>query len=330
MPQPVISLIIPIYNVEKFLWRTLESVQSQTWKDFEAICVNDGSSDGSADIVKKFVMSDKRFKLIDKQNGGVASARNTALGVAKGKYIMFLDGDDYLHPQAMAVAVATMVRTNADVCQFGYQEVQADEKVKMEPVLKDYLVATVSEPALEYIKNRSVPQIVIWNKIYKANLAKGQTFYPIHPGEDDVYSLQILLQTTKMVTIESVLAYYVQNPKSVMHTISEEKMSENRLIVEKYITDTLKKFVTENPHSKVCEVFRTYQTNTERMVIKSLLIKPLRQGASNMDLAQNFAKYQQRIAKGDAYLPALKYKHRLMLKLLDGQHYTLARILMWL
>ena len=108
MPQPVISLIIPAYNVGKFLQQTLSSVQNQTWKDFEAICVNDGSSDDSLDIIKKFTKSDKRFKLLNKKNEGVSAARNDGVKIAQGKYIMFLDGDDYLHPYAFATAIAAL------------------------------------------------------------------------------------------------------------------------------------------------------------------------------------------------------------------------------
>ena len=97
--NPLISIIIPIYNVENFLTKTLKSVQNQTFTNFEAICINDGSTDNSADIVKSFADADKRFKWINQENQGVAAARNYGIQTAEGKYIMFLDGDDYMHPQ---------------------------------------------------------------------------------------------------------------------------------------------------------------------------------------------------------------------------------------
>ena len=91
--SPAISLIVPIYNVADFLSRTLESVKRQTFTDFEALCINDGSKDTSADIVKSFADTDERFKLINQDNAGLSGARNTGLKNARGEYIMFLDGE---------------------------------------------------------------------------------------------------------------------------------------------------------------------------------------------------------------------------------------------
>ena len=98
---PAISLIIPIYNVANYLTRTLESVKNQTFKDFEVICVNDGSSDNSAVIAKSFADTDERFRLINQENTGLSGARNTGLKNSRGEYIMFLDGDDYYHKQCI-------------------------------------------------------------------------------------------------------------------------------------------------------------------------------------------------------------------------------------
>lgn len=96
MKVNMISVIIPIYNAEAYLHDCLESVQKQTYKDFEVICVNDGSPDNSADICQRFVDKDKRFRLINQENGGVSSARNRALKEAKGEYVCFVDSDDVI------------------------------------------------------------------------------------------------------------------------------------------------------------------------------------------------------------------------------------------
>ena len=101
--MPAISIIIPIYNVEKYLRRCLESVQNQTFTDWEAICVNDGSSDSSADIVREFAARDARFKLVNKENGGLSDARNAGMAVASGEYILYLDSDDFIHPQTFEI-----------------------------------------------------------------------------------------------------------------------------------------------------------------------------------------------------------------------------------
>ena len=267
MSQPAISLIIPIYNVEQFLQHTLESVQSQTWKDFEALCINDGSLDGSADIIKKFAQQDERFKFIDKQNSGVSAARNLGLQMAAGEYVMFLDGDDFLHPQAMEVAIDAIRRANTDICRFGYQEVQVDENVEPKLISKDYKITMIDEPVFGYIKSRSVPEVLVWNKIYKTALAKSVTFYPLHPGEDDVYSLQIMMKTPKLAIIQPALVYYVQNPKSVMHASSEERLQKNSMAMEKYISEIMKDFVAEHLNSEHSKEIRQYLRNRQILLL---------------------------------------------------------------
>lgn len=327
MLQPVISLIIPIYNVEQFLQHTLESVQSQTWKDFEALCINDGSLDGSADIIKEFAKKDERFKFIDKENGGLSSARNLGLKLAKGQYVMYLDGDDFLHPQAMEVAIDAIRRANTDICRFGYQEVQVDENVEPELISKDYKITMIDEPVFDYIKSRSVPKVLVWNKIYKTALAKSVTFYPISPGEDDVYSLQIMMKTPKLAIIQPTLVYYVQNPKSVMHTISEERKLENSEVLEKYVSEILKDLVAENYNSEHHKEICQYLRNTERTFFKNLLVKPMKKGISRAELAQRYAQYKERMAKGEAYTQALKLKHKIFLWALEKQYYKIAELL---
>ena len=102
--MPAISVIIPIYNVEKYLRRCLDSVKNQTFQDWEAICVNDGSPDNSAAILAEFAAGDARFKVVNKENGGLSDARNAGMQVATGEYILYLDSDDFIHPQTLEIA----------------------------------------------------------------------------------------------------------------------------------------------------------------------------------------------------------------------------------
>lgn len=96
MNKPLISVIVPVYNVEKFLSRCLNSILAQTYNNLEVILVDDGSTDNSGKICDDYALKDKRIRVIHKQNGGVSSARNMALSVAKGEYIGFVDSDDYI------------------------------------------------------------------------------------------------------------------------------------------------------------------------------------------------------------------------------------------
>lgn len=118
--QSKITIIIPLYNVEQYLHRCLDSVLNQTFKDWTAILVDDGSPDNSGKIADDYARRDSRFIVIHKQNGGLSSARNSGLKIAKGKYIMFLDSDDCIHPQTMEILWTLAEKESADIVSFEY------------------------------------------------------------------------------------------------------------------------------------------------------------------------------------------------------------------
>lgn len=115
MKNPAISVIIPVYNVERYLRNSLNSLFSQTFKDWEAICVNDGSTDMSEQILREFAAKDKRFTIISQSNSGQSVARNKALAVAKGKYIAFLDSDDIISNDFFEKLYNAAEQTGADM-----------------------------------------------------------------------------------------------------------------------------------------------------------------------------------------------------------------------
>lgn len=114
-----VSFILPVYNVEKYVRRAIDSLLAQTMPDFEAIFVDDGSPDRSADIISEAAAHDSRLRLIRKENGGVASARNAGLDAARGKYIFFLDPDDWVEPDAAEQLADAADREDADIVIFG-------------------------------------------------------------------------------------------------------------------------------------------------------------------------------------------------------------------
>ena len=115
-----VSVIIPVYNAENFIARCLDSLKAQSFSDWEAICVDDGSKDGSAAILDGYAESDPRFRIMHKSNGGVSQARNDALELATGEFLMFVDSDDFLHPQAMEICVDAALRDKSDLVAFTY------------------------------------------------------------------------------------------------------------------------------------------------------------------------------------------------------------------
>ena len=118
--MPAISIIIPVFKVEKYLRACLDSVIAQTFTDWEAICVDDGSPDNSGKILAEYAARDKRFKVFTQENMGLSVARNTGMKHARGDYVMYLDSDDFLHPQAMEVTYTLARRDNSDMVAFTY------------------------------------------------------------------------------------------------------------------------------------------------------------------------------------------------------------------
>ena len=124
--MPQISLIIPLYNAEKYLEACLSSVAAQSFRDFEVLCINDGSKDKTEEIVNAFVAKDSRFKLINQENAGCSAARNHGISIAEAPYIAFLDQDDMLHPQAFETLYYMVTKFNADVAAFKNKTVPDD------------------------------------------------------------------------------------------------------------------------------------------------------------------------------------------------------------
>ena len=151
--MPAISLIIPLYNAEKYLRPCLDSAKNQTFEDIEIICINDGSTDNTADIVNEYVAEDSRFRLIEQENAGCSMARNHGLKSAMSPYVALLDQDDVLHPQAMEVLHHLITKYNADVAEF-VNETVPDDFVMSNPPHYD-------KSPLNFRRTRSISGFVI-------------------------------------------------------------------------------------------------------------------------------------------------------------------------
>lgn len=167
----LISIIVPVYNLQNDLERCVFSILSQSYKNLEIILINDGSTDKSWDVIQKLAMSDKRIVPISKSNGGVTSARFVGLRIAKGEYIGFVDGDDEIEPDMYEFLLRNILRYNADISHCGYQMIFDDGKVNdfyntgkiviqdRLKGLKDLLEGNYVEPGL-------------WNKLFSQSIIK--------------------------------------------------------------------------------------------------------------------------------------------------------------
>ena len=121
--EDLVSIIIPVYNTEKYLSKCLESVINQTYKNLEIILINDGSTDKSKEICESFAKKDKRIQILNKENSGVSSARNHGMRLAKGQYIAFIDGDDYAEENYIEELLKNLKQTESDCVLCGYNRV---------------------------------------------------------------------------------------------------------------------------------------------------------------------------------------------------------------
>ncbi|MED9987894.1 MAG: glycosyltransferase, partial [Streptococcus salivarius] len=165
--NPIISVLIPIYNVEVYLEECLRSLQDQTFRDFEAICLNDGSTDGSKAIIEAFAAMDDRFILVDKPNSGYGASMNKGLSLARGEYISILESDDTMFPDALETLYSLQQKFNADVVKGDYclhwsDPAKKDQKRNMFP--GDMTDKLYDARTLEYIY---LQEASIWSALYR-------------------------------------------------------------------------------------------------------------------------------------------------------------------
>lgn len=221
--MPKISVIVPVYNVEKYLKRSIISILKQTFKDFELIIVNDGSTDRSAELVSELIMTDKRCRLYDKPNGGLSDARNYGLDKAKAEYVVFVDSDDYIKNTFLQRLYEAVTENSADAALCMYDLVDEDGKfIKHEKcnISKGKKVISGKELLESSMMPDGVPSIVAWNKIYKREMFE-HVRYTVGRTHEDEIILAPLFWNVKRVAIVNQNEYlynYVQRSGSIMNS----------------------------------------------------------------------------------------------------------------
>lgn len=211
---PEISIIIPAYNEEKNIARCLNSVLAQTFENFEAICIDDGSTDRTTEIIKSFAEKDERIILLKNPDKGVSSARNFGIENAKGNYIGFVDSDDFIQPQMYEFLYRAVTENNCDfsVCKY---EKSSDIKVKFfEYKTEDFLPE-------KFISNFNEEELVfssVWTKLISNKLLKKLKFKNFRIGEDTVFNSELYSYNPSSVLVDAKLYTYYINPQSVSFT----------------------------------------------------------------------------------------------------------------
>lgn len=247
-----VSIIMPVYNVEKYLNECLDSIVNQTFEDIEIICINDGSTDNSLAILKSYASQDGRIIIISQENTGIGAARNAGMRIANGDYVFFIDSDDFLYPDAIEELYENAIFNDSDVVlfrrtqEYGIDRLKNNEGYNFDNVFhisgEEYREFTFSRKDLKsYVLNR---YLSVWMKFYKRKFLNryDDLYFPEGIAyEDGLFHVKVFLRAERMSHIPKVYYYYRKNPDSVMHN------SSFNMDIFKVI-DSVEEFLIENDY----------------------------------------------------------------------------------
>ena len=213
----MISIIVPIYGVEAYLSRCLDSLQAQTLADWEAILVDDGSPDACGAICDAYAAADARFRVIHQANGGLSAARNAGLSAAKGEWILFLDSDDWIHPRTLELLLSAALEQGTDMAMCDFAPVSRWR----EPAKLDCPAVSVMEgrkALLSIFRQDRVRFVVSWGKLWKRDRLVGLRFPEGRNHEDEATTYRLFYPLDRLALVEAPLWCYYQNPTGIMHT----------------------------------------------------------------------------------------------------------------
>ncbi len=279
----MISVIVPVYNVEKYLDKCIESIVNQTYKDLEIILVDDGSTDSSPKICDEFADKDERIKVIHKQNGGVSSARNIGLEHAKGDFIGFVDSDDYIDSNMYELLLNDLIVNNSDISVCSAFLVDNNNETKPDNIVKTQVLN--KEEAVKFLSYKMNNSL--WNKLFRKDFFESCRFEEGHThGEDHLILLHILKNVQKVSFVEDSLYYYVQ------HSDSTTGAKFNRRSFDQvYMKDALYDYVKENfPY--VSDYYRKLCFTARVNMCRKIIISN-----SEEEFAQEFNEYKEYMKK---------------------------------
>ena len=222
-----LSIVIPVYNVENYIPQCLESILSQSFKDLEVICVNDGSTDNSLSVLQDYKAKDDRIIIIDQKNEGSGVARNAGLSIAKGEYVYFVDGDDWLEGSALEKAVLKSDELNTDILIFGglsyYEGKGKNGGYSANKLPKKYLDKVFS--AKEIKKDIFKFPSTAWTKLYKRDfLVKNNIkFQDIKAGQDQLPFFHSMIKAERIALLPENLYCYRKNRKGAVTSVKKKK-----------------------------------------------------------------------------------------------------------
>ena len=211
----LISVVVPIYNVEEYLSRCIESIINQSYVNLEIILINDGSTDSSLSICKKYLKKDNRIVLIDKKNGGLSDARNAGIKKSSGKYLFFIDSDDYIHKNCIELAYKLLSENNADISVLSYKNVYGTSTIDDDLISNLSVNVYGKNEALENLLYQKGCTTSAWGKLYKKELFS-DIEYPVGKVHEDLpVTYKLFYLSNKVVISDAKMYYYLIRNTSI-------------------------------------------------------------------------------------------------------------------
>lgn len=263
MPDKLVSIIVPVYNVEDYLARSVDSVLSQTYNNLEIILVDDGSTDMSGAMCDSFAEQDNRIRVIHKKNGGLSDARNAGIEIAAGDYIGYVDSDDWIEPDMFELMVTNCEKYGAEVAACRYSRVYGDYTVNEST---DLILHMTRDEALETYICENVERPIynsVWSKLFKRELVKDYRFPVGKKSEDIMYTTKAFCNMNSCVYIDKALYNYVCDREgSIMAVKNGQHMLDDELPFFREGVDYIRDHVSEELADKAfyhyCKRIMTY------------------------------------------------------------------------
>ena len=270
----LISIIIPVYNVEQYLNQCIDSIVNQTYKNLEIILVDDGSTDNSSRICDEYALQDKRIKVIHKENGGVSSARNFGLNIAKGEYIGFVDSDDFIERDMYEILIKTLISTNSQIvsCSINNNKyvIKQNETFNKKEIFR---------------KIKKLP-CSVWNKLFSRVVLNEILFREdIFIGEDLLFVFQAFTKANQITFIKDNKYHYRCEYNNLKKSFNEKNMS----VFE--TTDIIYKYSIDNKITNLQNLIKLHEVYHSAIFLYQIM-------KSNFNSAKTIEILQDKIRKG--------------------------------
>ncbi len=316
----LVSIVVPIYNVEQYLEKCVESICRQTYENLEIILVNDGSPDQCGQMCEEYAKKDNRIKVIHKKNGGLSDARNSGVKLATGKYLLFVDSDDYIAKDLVEKTVTVAEKNNCDMVLYDYYYVEPDNvEIRSTIVPANKVISLEKEHTLLLAATSACAKLFNREFYVKANCPFPQGIY----FEDLATTSIFFMRAKRVYYLKEPLYYYINRENSIMTGKNFEKSSHDKLVALEHILSAYKK---EGKYEE-------YRQELEYLVFANEYFEPSKVLALAGEDGEYLEKYRKYMYEtfpdihNNKYVKNMGKKDKIHLWILDHKQYWMMRLL---